>query len=131
MGTVNHVAVLATVVVSHLLGFVWYSVLFGRPWALGYRLEADALKKTHPAAMGSTVVAAVIFTYAMAIAVGRLGVVGVGGGVALGAGAWLGIIAPRYALHAIFGRVGRAAVAIDLGFDLLVTVVAGAILAAW
>lgn len=131
MPTINHLAVLVTVVASQILGFLWYSVLFGRPWARGYRLPDDAVAKNPPISYLVTILAAAVFGYAVAVLRGLLEVSGIGGGLALGALLWLGLVGPRYLLHAVFGRIAAPSVLIDLGFDLVIAAVTGAILAVW
>lgn len=131
MPAVNHLAVLVSVVAAQLLGFVWYSVAFGKSWAVGYRLPADAMAKTNPASLGITLAGAIVFTYGMAVLFGLLGPTGLSAGLVGGALVFVGIIAPRYVLHAIFGKIKGSSILIDLGFDLLVSVVTGGILGVW
>ena len=131
MPAINHLAVLVSVVAAQLLGFVWYSVAFGTTWAPGYRLEADAMAKTNPASLGITLAGAIIFTYGMAVLFGLVGTVTLASGLFGGALVFVGLVAPRYLLHAIFGKIKGTSILIDLGFDLLVMVVTGGILGAW
>lgn len=131
MPAVNIWAVVAATVASQLLGFVWYSVLFGKQWAVGYRLEADALASTPPVSYAATVVGALVYSLALAVIAGVAGVAGIAGGIALGALVWIGLVVPRYLLHALFGRFAGGSVLIDLGFDALVSLVAGAIIGGW
>ena len=131
MPAINHVAVLTTIVVSQLLGFLWYSVLFGKPWALGYRLQENALADMAPWTYLITIAGAALFGYGTAIFAGLIAVSGLSGGLLLGAGLWLGILAPRYLLHAVFGRISVPAMAIDMGFDALISVSTAIILTLW
>ena len=131
MPTINHWGVLVTVVASQVLGFVWYSVAFGKAWAVGYRLDRDALDSTPTGAYIATLAGAALYSYALAILIGLLEIEGVAAGIALGAMVWAGIVVPRYLLHALFGKISVRSIAIDSGFDLIVSIVTGAILAAW
>ena len=131
MPAINHLAVLVSVIAAQILGFVWYSVIFGRTWAVGYRMEADAMAKTSPASLGITLAGAVVYTYALAILFGLLGTDGIAAGLAGGSLLWLGLVMPRYLLHAIFGKIAGTSIAIDLTFDLLVTAVTATILSLW
>lgn len=128
MPEVNVWAIVIAAVASQILGFLWYSVLFGRRWAPGYRLERDALQSTPPTAYIGTVLGALLFSGALAVLSGLLGVDTPGAGALVGLGLWGGVIMPRYLLHSLFGRIGRSAIAIDLGFDLLVAVMTGGII---
>lgn len=131
MPSVNIWAVIVAAVASQVLGYVWYSLAFGRPWALGYRLEATALATTPPLAYVGTILGALLYSVALAVAAGLTGVAGAGAGALMGVLVWAGLVAPRYLLHALFGRLGAASVVIDLGFDLLVSVVTGAVIGGW
>lgn len=131
MPTINIWAVIVATVASQALGFVWYSLVFGKPWALGYRLEATALASTPPIAYLGTVLGALLYSGALAVLAGVVDVAGLGPGALMGVLVWAGLVVPRYLLHALFGRIGSASVAIDLGFDLLVSVVTGAIIGVW
>ena len=131
MPAINHLAVLVAVVISQVLGYLWYSVLFSKPWAIGYRLEPDALAQTPPWAYAVTLSGALLFSYGTAVAVGLLALSGATAGILLGAGIWLGVLVPRYTLHAAFGRIAPGAIAIDLGFDLVVSVSTATILTLW
>ena len=131
MPAINHLAVLAAVVASQILGYLWYSVLFAKPWAIGYRLAENALAETPPWTYLVTVAGAVAFSYGTAIVAGLIAVSGVLGGLLLGGGLWLGLLAPRYLLHAVFGRIAPSSIAIDLGFDVLISVTTALIIALW
>jgi hypothetical protein len=124
-------AIVVATVASQILGFVWYSVVFGRTWAVGYRLEADALASTPPLAYVGTLLGAFLFSLSVAVAAGLTGVHGPVGGILLGVGLWAGIVLPRFLLHALFARIAAASVAIDLAFDLLVAIVTGLIVGVW
>lgn len=131
MPSIQHFAVIVSVVVAQVLGFLWYSVGFGRRWAVGYRLEADAMTKSSPASLGITLAGAVLFTYAIAALFALVGVQGLLAGATGGALVFAGIVLPRYLLHAVFARVAKGSILIDVGFDLIVSVVTGAILGVW
>lgn len=131
MPQINHIAVVVVIVATQLVGFLWYSLGFGKLWAPGYRLAENALKSTPPVAYVGTLAVSILFTYALAILIGLLEVAGAAAGLAVGAAAWAGLIAPRYLLHAMYGRIAVPATLIDLGFDLLVSLLAGGILGVW
>ena len=131
MPQVNHIAVLLVLVLSLVLGFLWYSILFGKRWAVGYRLEEDALKSIPGITILYTLIGALLFSYGVAIFAALLGVDGAAGGALLGLGLWGTIITPRYLLHVLYGRVGGRAILIDVGFDLLVALLAGAVIGGW
>jgi hypothetical protein len=124
-------AVIVATVASQVVGFMWYSLLFGRTWAVGYRLETDALSSTPPLAYVGTVLGALLFSLAVAVGAGLLEVAGPMAGLFLGVGLWLGVIVPRYLLHALFGRLSLPAILIDTGFDLVAAALTGLIIGAW
>jgi hypothetical protein len=128
MPELNVWAIVIAAVASQILGFLWYSVLFGSRWASGYRLERDALKSTPPTAYVGTVLGALLFSGALAVLSGLLDVQTSGAGALVGLGLWVGVIMPRYLLHSLFGRIAPSSIAIDLGFDLLAAVVTGVII---
>ncbi len=128
---INHLAVLVTVVAAQVLGYLWYSVLFGKLWAPGYRLESDVMAQVNPAYVGFTFAGSIAFGYAMAIGFALSGVTGVASGLGAATLVIVGFVLPRYLLHAIFARVATKSILIDLGFDLVVTLVTGVIIGGW
>lgn len=131
MPAINIWAVLIATIASQLIGFVWYSVIFSEPWARGYRLEPDALASTPPLSYVATILGAFVYSLALAVGAGLLDITGLPSGIVFGAIVWAGIVLPRYLLHALFARIAAGSALIDLAFDLILSIVAGAIIGVW
>src|SRR5437867_1898323 len=122
MRQINHLAVLVTVILHQVLGFLWYSpFLFvpARLAALG--LPASEATAVDGAAIGLDAITWIVAAYVMAVLVQKTGATSAGKGAALGALLWLieiPAIAPKYA----FAHIKPIVTVIDLGNLLLVTV---------
>ena len=131
MRQINHLAVLVTVILHQVLGFLWYSpFLFvpARLAALG--LPASEATVVDPVAIGMDAITWLVAAYVMAFLVQKTGSTSAGKGAALGALLFLveiPAIAPKYA----FAHIKPIVTAIDLGNLLLVTVITCVILGAW
>ncbi len=131
MKQVNHLAVLATLILHQVLGTLWYSpyaFVGARLAALG-RPASDA-SVVDPTALGMDVVTWLVATYAMAWLVQRTGATTLRKGAALGVLLWL-VEIPALAPKLAFAGISPTVTAIDLGNLLVVTVLTCAILGAW
>lgn len=131
MRQINHLAVLVTVVLHQVLGFLWYSpFLFvpARLAALG--LPASEATAVDGAAIGIDVITWIVASYVMAFLVLKTESNSAGKGAMLGALIFLveiPAIAPKYA----FAHIKPIVTAIDLGNLFVVTLITCVILSVW
>jgi hypothetical protein len=131
MRQINHLAVLVTVILHQVLGFLWYSpFLFvpARLAALG--LPASEATAVDPVAIGIDAVTWIVAAYVMAYLVQKTDAKSAGKGAALGALLFLieiPALAPKYA----FAHIKPIVAVIDLGNLLVVTLITCSILGAW
>jgi hypothetical protein len=136
-GSINWLAVLVCVIVSMLVGSLWYNpkTFFPMWWkVVGFGREpgmAGNMNMVWALTILSSLVQA-IFMSLMVTAMGKIS-----GGATLLSGAttgfllWLGFVAPTYMVNKLFAGHGLKIWAIEVGNHLVDFVLFGAILGAW
>ncbi|MEW5985610.1 MAG: DUF1761 domain-containing protein [Chloroflexota bacterium] len=128
----NHVAIIVSVILHQVLGFLWYTVA---PWvptrltALGRPLTEASM--VDPVALGQDIVGWILASYVIAWLIQKTHTTSAGQGVALGFMLWLGLAVPTLAPHYAFAHIPPIVTAIDLGNVLVAALITGALLAAW
>lgn len=134
---INWLAVLACVVASMVIGFVWYSpnVFFTTWWkGIGKTEEPDPTD-ANGMTWGLTILASLVQAVFVAVFINALG--GLFGGPSLMAGVqvgfwlWLGIVAPTNLVNKLFAGYEMKVFFIEAGNHLLNFLAFGAILGAW
>lgn len=126
----NWLAVVAAVVVSQVLGFLWYSMtLFGKPWmkAIG-RTEKQLRAQAKPTDYVYTVVGALVMVIILANVLGWGGVSDMTGALTAAFLLWLGFVAPGSLMNSVFERRPMNLFYINAGYHLVNMLVAAAIL---
>lgn len=98
---INYLAVLAAAIANMALGFLWYGLLFNKPWVtlMGWTPEETETAKAKGkrsyalAALGSLVMAYVL-AHSLVFATAYLHAEGVSAGLTAGFWNWLGFVAP-------------------------------------
>jgi hypothetical protein len=128
---VNHLAVIACVVVAQLLGGLWYSkALFLKAWLAGSGLTAEKAQPGHPARVyGGAIVAALIGAYVFAYLLGRAPTVVHATIVGFSVG--LGIVAGSFAVNYLFENKSMKLLAVNGGYHIVQFTLWGLILGAW
>ncbi len=128
----NHLAILVSVILHQILGFLWYSPA---PWvpirlqALGHPLsEAGTVD---PVALIIDIIGWILASYLIAWLVEKTGADSATKGAMLGAGLWLGLAVPTLAPHYAFAGIQPIVTVIDLANVLVAALITGALLAAW
>ena len=138
-GAINWLAVLVCVIVSMVVGSIWYSprTFFPIWWKGIGKTESDA-PGSGPMAMtwGLTILASLVQAVFMALAVNAMGKMTPGGptlvsGITTGAIVWLGFVASTSLTNKLFAGHGLKVWAIEAGNHLIDFVLFGAILGAW
>ncbi len=142
MPDINYFAVLVSAIVAMALGALWYGPLFGKIWIVGMgwdpnnqELMAKMKKSAGPAyaqmfvgvLLTAYVMAHVIWAYSIALP----NVTGVSAGLQSGFWLWLGFVLPLKYGDKLWGGKGFKYVAIDLGYQLVLYLLMGIIIAVW
>lgn len=133
---INYWAVLVVALLTFFLGAIWYSpALFESAWmtANGYsRGEIEDLQSSlGPAGFGSAFLAYVAMALVLAIFTVVTDTHGIYNGLILGFLLWIGFVATTSLTVNLFSTRPLASWLIDVSFQLLAFLVAGAILAIW
>lgn len=129
MKNINWVGVIAAVVASQVLGFLWYGMIFSEQWmALSGMTEADAM-----AGGNTTYVYGALQNFVVAVglawAAARGGKTDWMGGAKLGLFACVFFALATYALRFIYGSENTGLIPIDAGYMLIQYVLSGALVA--
>jgi hypothetical protein len=139
--SINWLAVVACVIVSMIVGSVWFSekVFFPTWWKAIGRTAGETPGMTGSSAMaktfGLTILASFVEAVFMSLMVTALGSM-MPGGATLGSGAltgfllWLGLVAPSSLTNKVFAGQLKAWM-LEMGNHLITLVLFGAILGAW
>ena len=107
---VNYVAVLIAAIVSIVVGFVWYTVLFGKQWTklMGFTKESmeqakKGMGKTYSISFVLGLVTAYVLFHVMAMSEAYFGNPPVTTGLMTAFWSWLGFVMPVQATDVLFG----------------------------
>jgi hypothetical protein len=128
----NWLAIICAAVAVWILGFVWYSLLFGKIWAAG--LQQRGLK-LEPGGMGpklvGTFLAHLVAAVVMQRLIARLGDVNVMHGLRIGIGAGLGFSATTITIAYIWQSQPFKVWLVDFAYYTLGAGLLGVIISAW
>lgn len=132
LAEINWVAVLVATAFAMLLGWLWYGPLLGRQWAKAQGVSFKALKQqaraTPPALQAMFLYMAMAVTLAIVLAAVGANTLAEGFGFGLLLG--VGLLGMAHARQIVFNGNG-ALILINIGYDILVTVIMGMIIAGW
>ena len=123
---VNYLVVLVAAIVSMGVGFVWYTVLFGKPWMklMGYTKESMEkekanMGKTYSISFVLSLVTAYVLYHVMVMSEAYFGNPMVTTGLMTAFWSWLGFIMPVQATDVLFGgKKSLKLFAINTGYQL-------------
>ncbi|HUR69487.1 MAG TPA: DUF1761 domain-containing protein [Candidatus Thermoplasmatota archaeon] len=128
-------AILAAVVGTFVLGFLWYGPLLGKPWmkAIGMdQLPEEEMKRRQQAAMpgyatsiGGTILATILLWFLYGWAVAGATYSGPMLGMAIGTAGWLGFYLPGTLTSRFFETRGWAVTWIGAGYWLVCALIQG------
>ena len=129
---VNWVAVIVAAIINMIVGAIWYSPgVFGKNWMALTGKRMDDMKSGAGRAYGQAFVVALITAYVLARFVGYAGAHSIVRGAVIGFLAWIGFVATSSAGDVIFGGRPTKLYAITNGYQLVVLIINGALLATW
>ncbi|MEM1245889.1 MAG: DUF1761 domain-containing protein [Acidobacteriota bacterium] len=127
----NWLAVLVAGVAFFMVGSVWYSALFGKPWQRLVGIDPETAGGNLAAIFGTTLVLEILASGALAHLVQLSGYEGWKAGLHVGLIVGLCCVAPAIAINNLFQRRPFALTAIDGGHMAVGLAVAGTIVGAW
>jgi hypothetical protein len=131
MRRTNHLAVLITVILHQILGYLWYGVLFFKPWVDGLGKRPDEINQKDPYPFIVDIVGWFIAAYLIAWLIKRTNSNSGFKGARLGFVLWLGVALPAIWPHYAFAGVRASVIWIDLMNLLVALVMTGGILGNW
>ena len=126
---VNWLAVLAAAASSFLLGGLWYSLLFQKPWSRAVGLSEEQLRAGVRGVFAGAAVCALIGSVNLAFFIGPEGTAAFGAFAGFAAG--FGWVATGLCTTYLFERRPAALIAIDAGYHVCALTLMGLILGAW
>jgi uncharacterized membrane protein len=131
----NYLAILVCGIIAMVVGYLWYSkMLFGKEWM---RLSGITDKKMQDAkaTMGKTYgimfVASLIMAYVLSFFVSYAQATTLMAGVMIGFWAWFGFVATTMLTGSLFSGKSLKLYFIESGYQLVVLVINGGVLAIW
>lgn len=127
----NHMAILVAALYQWILGALWYSLFFAKPWMALTGHKKGERPKGAVVAMISSFIGGLILSLMLAHVVIWSGSTAIGFGAFIGFICWLGFIAVALFNETIFEPRPFKLLAINLGYWLAALVVSGGLIAAW
>lgn len=131
MMAMNWWAVLASAVVMHIIGWLWYGPLFGKLWQHLSGITPSGEKK----GMGKAIVWGLLASLVMSVVINKVLEVtpnlSAWCGAAVGATLWLGFVATTQINSVLYEKKSMKLFALNAGYYLVTMAIAGVILAAW
>jgi hypothetical protein len=128
----NWLAIFCAALAYWVLGFIWYSVLFGKTWASSLEERGLKLEKGGMAAkMVATFIANFVAAVIMAHLVQRIGTTEFIRGLRLGAGMGVGFSATALTIQSVWESKPFNVWLIDASYHFFGCVALGVILAVW
>lgn len=125
---VNPLVPIAVAVMVMAVGMVWYSLqVFGKKWMSDVGLSIEVMNKAPVASYVVSIVASLVLGVFMDYFATRLNLHTWQGGLVLGAKMWLAFVATSMAMNYVFARRPRRLFLIDVGYQLVIFVLAGLI----
>lgn len=133
---INYLAVLVATVASMILGMLWYGPLFMKAWMKEMKLTARDIKKQKKEnGMAKPMISMFIMSFVTASVLSAFliyrGDTSVMAGLTVAFLAWLGFTATVHMSKIIFEKSSFKFFMINAGFDLVMLLAMGAIIAAW
>jgi hypothetical protein len=127
----NHLAVLVSAFYQWILGALWYSLFFAKPWMALTGHVAGSRPKGAVVGMISSFVGGLILSFMLAHVVLWSGATTIGSGAFIGFICWLGFIAAPLFSETIYEQRPWKLFAINTGYWLAALLGSGCLLAVW
>ncbi|OGD31197.1 MAG: hypothetical protein A2V45_05155 [Candidatus Aminicenantes bacterium RBG_19FT_COMBO_58_17] len=131
----NFLAILASGLVSLVIGFIWYGPLFGKAWAGYTGWTEEKVKAIPPVRMARTYIltfaAALVTALILAFLARSLAASGIGDGLVLGLGTGIGFAAMAFATTHLFEHKPVGLWLIVSGYQIAYQTAAAVIVTLW
>ncbi|WP_340646718.1 DUF1761 domain-containing protein [Phenylobacterium sp.] len=126
---INWIAVVISVVLLEILGFLWYGPMLGEAWSAAYRdsIGRDPDMSNFVVAQSLGVVNTLILVLGLSWVFGRMGITALAG-VGAAAAVWFFFNFTTMAIEYIYMGLAPNLVIINMGYQLVAYLVAGAVL---
>jgi surface polysaccharide O-acyltransferase-like enzyme len=132
---VNYLAILVSGVAIFMLGGLWYSLLFKKPWVALMGIPEEKMKEGAGGAMPFFLLlaflCALVISYIMAIVINHFSPFSPMRGVMVGTMMWVGFAAPTSFATAVFSMTKKPLWMINTTYNLVSFIIAGVILSVW
>jgi hypothetical protein len=132
---VNYLAILVSGVAIFVLGGLWYSVLFKKPWIALMGIPEEKMKEGSGGAMPFLFLMAflcgLLSVYILAIVINHFAPFSLMRGAMVGLFCWVGFAAPTSFATAIFSMTPKRLWFINSSYNLISFILAGIILSVW
>jgi hypothetical protein len=131
---VNYLAILVSGVAIFLLGGLWYSVIFKKPWVALMGVSEEKMKEGAGAMPFNLLLAflcGLAISYIMAIVINHFAPFSCIRGAMVGTMMWIGFAAPTSFATAIFSMTKKPLWLINSAYNLVSFVIVGMILSVW
>lgn len=132
---VNYLAILVSGAAIFVLGGLWYSVLFKKPWVALMGISEEKMKEGSGGAMPFLLVLAflcgLMSAYILAIVINHFAPFSILRGAMVGLFCWVGFAAPTSFATAIFSMTPKRLWFINSSYNLISFILAGIILSVW
>ena len=130
LADLNWWAILVATAAAFVLGGIWYGPVFGQAWLSALGKSADDLKPS-PMPFIVSFFTALLTCIVLAMLMSGLGIVTLGGGLALGALVGVGFIATAMASDTAFCGWGMPLFLIQSGYRVVYSIIMGGTLGFW
>jgi len=127
----NHLSILVAALYQWILGALWYSLFFAKPWMALTGHQAGTRPKGAIIGMISSFIGGLVLSFALAHVVFWSGAATICEGILIGLICWLGFIAMPLLAETIYERRSFKLLAINAGYWMAAVLVSGGLLAAW
>jgi hypothetical protein len=131
----NYLAVLVTAVAGFMIGWLWYSVLFGKAWMAEMKITEAQMKESQAKGMAKYFAQGFLFTLISTVGLATLlrahGTTDWVKGAELGAFVGLLVVGARLLNGGVWEHRSLRLSAINVGHEVAMFAVQGAILVAW
>jgi hypothetical protein len=126
-------SIIVSAIASFVIGWLWFMILFSKPYIRGLNKTAEELAKG-PSAVPSLVLqfaGSLVMAYVLAWLIARIGPQTAAGGMRVGVMAWLGFVAAVLGPYYAFQAYPFSFFLINAGYPLVALLTMGAILGGW
>jgi hypothetical protein len=127
----NHLAILVAALIQWILGALWYSLFFAKPWMALTGHTKGERPKGAVLSMISSFIGGLILSFVLAHVVGWSGATTFCWGAFIGFICWLGFVAAPLYSETIYERRPIKLFAINTGYWLVALLISGGLLAVW